>query len=163
MASVIFYRSRRVCAFRRITFSTGDLVALRLFDASVVILASSLPLRMPLSRSVSESRLKVKVKSDRIDLNSDNGISNIGSFDGDTSALGDVVPKVFMPAKAISDIRIAPFSGILVRCFEHLIQNRFFITIKAAMILLLCIKSIRCGKAYSSVVFFSGVIGAKNS
>jgi len=28
----------------------------------------------------------------------------------------------------------------------------------AAMIILLCIKSIRCGKTYSSLVFFSGVI-----
>jgi hypothetical protein len=53
--------------------------------------------------------------------------------------------------------------GILSGCGSDTLAGiQFFITIMAAMIILLCIKSIRCGKYLFRVVFFSGVIQVAN-
>jgi hypothetical protein len=73
----------------------GDLVALRLSEALVTILESSLPRNMPASRIISAIWLWVRTISSKRPWNSERGISRIGSSGGTISALGDV-PKVFI-------------------------------------------------------------------
>ena len=103
-ASLIFAKSRLVWALRRITFSTGDLVALMLSEASVVILASSLPLRIARIPDCFGNQIigHCKVVQNGPELGK--WISRIGSS-GDTSACCATWAKLFMLACAISDIR----------------------------------------------------------
>src|SRR5665647_723817 len=82
----------------------GDLVALRLSEALVTILESSLLRNMPASRTISAIWLWVRTISSKRPWNSERGISRIGSSGGTISALGGI-PKVFILAEAISDIR----------------------------------------------------------
>src|SRR5512137_1761684 len=69
---------------------------------------------MPLSLTISASSLWVRTISFRRLCSSEDGISRIGSSGDTKSALGGLLPKVFILAEAISCIRYSP-----ARCPQH--------------------------------------------